>query len=125
MAAMSSRCRTGRPVDAAPLTCAGVTTYKAGKVADTRSTDLVAVFGGGGLRHRAIRYASIAGGRVVAVDIHDEELDLPHELGAEFTVNAAKEDPVEVIQRLGGANQAIALAVSPRAFEQADGSLRP
>jgi alcohol dehydrogenase, propanol-preferring len=61
---------------------------------------------------------------VIAVDIHDEKLDLARELGAEFTVNAATEDPVEAIQRLGGANQAIALAVSPRAFEQAYGSLR-
>jgi alcohol dehydrogenase, propanol-preferring len=112
------------PFDAAPLTCAGVTTYKAVKVAGTRSSDLVAVFGVGGLGHLAIQYAAIAGGRVVAVDIHDEKLDLARELGAEFTVNAAKEDPVEAIQRLGGANQAIALAVSPRAFEQAYGSLR-
>jgi propanol-preferring alcohol dehydrogenase len=112
------------PFDAAPLTCAGVTTYKAVKVAGTRSSDLVAVFGVGGLGHLAIQYASIAGGRVVAVDIHDEKLDLARELGAEFTVNAAKEDPIEAIQRLGGANQAIALAVSPRAFEQAYGSLR-
>ena len=112
------------PFDAAPLTCAGVTTYKAVKVAGTRSSDLVAVFGVGGLGHLAIQYAAIAGGRVVAVDIHDEKLDLARELGAEFTVNAAKEDPVEAIQRLGGADQAIALAVSPRAFEQAYGSLR-
>ncbi|MDX6656389.1 MAG: alcohol dehydrogenase, propanol-preferring [Solirubrobacteraceae bacterium] len=112
------------PFDAAPLTCAGVTTYKAVKVAGTRSADLVAVFGVGGLGHLAIQYAAIAGGRVIAVDIHDEKLDLARELGAEFTVNAAKEDPVEAIQRLGGADQAIALAVSPRAFEQAYGSLR-
>jgi propanol-preferring alcohol dehydrogenase len=112
------------PLDAAPLTCAGVTTYKAVKVAGTRSSDLVAVFGVGGLGHLAIQYAAIAGGRVIAVDIHDEKLDLARELGAEFTVNAAKEDPIEAIQRLGGANQAIALAVSPRAFEQAYGSLR-
>jgi propanol-preferring alcohol dehydrogenase len=112
------------PFDAAPLTCAGVTTYKAVKVAGTRSSDLVAVFGVGGLGHLAIQYASIAGGRVIAVDIHDEKLDLARELGAEFTVNAAKEDPIEAIQRLGGADQAIALAVSPRAFEQAYGSLR-
>jgi propanol-preferring alcohol dehydrogenase len=112
------------PFDAAPLTCAGVTTYKAVKVAGTRSADLVAVFGVGGLGHLAIQYAAIAGGRVVAVDIHDEKLDLARELGAEFTVNATKEDPVEAIQRLGGAHQAIALAVSPRAFEQAYGSLR-
>jgi propanol-preferring alcohol dehydrogenase len=112
------------PLDAAPLTCAGVTTYKAVKVAGTRSSDLVAVFGVGGLGHLAIQYAAIAGGRVVAVDIHDSKLRLARELGAEFTVNATREDPVEAIQRLGGADQAIALAVSPRAFEQAYSSLR-
>src|SRR6476619_4164646 len=82
------------PFDAAPLTCAGVTTYKAVKVAGTRSSDLVAVFGVGGLGHMAIQYARIAGGRVVAVDVLDEKLDLARELGAEFTVNAAEEDPV-------------------------------
>lgn len=112
------------PFDAAPLTCAGVTTYKAVKVAGTRSSDLVAVFGVGGLGHLAIQYAAIAGGRVVAVDIHDEKLALARDLGAEFTVNAREKDPVAAIQELGGADQAIALAVSPRSFEQAFGSLR-
>src|SRR5688572_16390885 len=112
------------PFDAAPLTCAGVTTYKAVKVAGTRSSDLVAVFGVGGLGHMAIQYAAIAGGRVIAVDLFDDKLELARELGAEFTVNAAKEDPVAAIQALGGANQAIALAVAPKAFEQAFGSLR-
>src|SRR4051812_5577429 len=112
------------PLDAAPLTCAGVTTYKAIKVGGTRSSDLVAIWGVGGLGHLAIQYAAIAGGRVVAVDLHDEKLELARELGAEFTVNAAKEDPVEAIRQLGGADQAIALAVSPKAFEQAYGSLR-
>ncbi len=112
------------PFDAAPLTCAGVTTYKALKVAGTRPSDLVAIFGVGGLGHLAIQYASIAGGRVVAVDLVDEKLELSRELGAEFTVNAAKEDPVEAIQRLGGADQAIALAVSPKSFEQAYRSLK-
>jgi propanol-preferring alcohol dehydrogenase len=110
--------------DAAPLTCAGVTTYKAVKVAGTRSSDFVAVFGVGGLGHLAIQYAAIAGGRVVAVDVIEEKLKLARELGAEFTVNATKEDPVEAIQLLGGVDQAIALAVSPSAFEQAYGSLR-
>lgn len=112
------------PFDAAPLTCAGVTTYKAIKVAGTRSSDLVAVFGVGGLGHMAIQYARIAGGRVIAVDLIDEKLELARELGAEFTVNAAKQDPVAAIQELGGADQAIALAVSPRSFEQAFRSLR-
>jgi alcohol dehydrogenase, propanol-preferring len=112
------------PLDAAPLTCAGVTTYKAVKVAGTRSSDLVAVFGVGGLGHLAIQYAAIAGGRVIAVDVFDDKLALARELGAEFTVNAREEDPVEAIQKLGGANQAIALAVSPKSFEQAYSSLR-
>jgi propanol-preferring alcohol dehydrogenase len=112
------------PIDAAPLTCAGVTTYKAVKVAGTRSSDLVAVFGVGGLGHLAIQYAAIAGGRVVAVDVVDEKLALARELGAEFTVNAAEQDPAEFIRELGGADQAIALAVSPASFEQAYRSLR-
>jgi propanol-preferring alcohol dehydrogenase len=109
------------PFDAAPLTCAGVTTYKAVKVAGTLSSNLVAVFGVGGLGHLAIQYAAVA---VIAVDIHDEKLEFARELGAEYTVNATREDPVEAIQKLGGANQAIALAVSPRAFEQAYSGLR-
>ena len=110
--------------DAAPLTCAGVTTYKAVKVAGTRPSDLVAVFGVGGLGHLAIQYAAIAGGSVVAVDLFDQKLQLARELGAAHTVNASTEDPVAAIQRLGGADQAIALAVSPTAFEQAFQSLK-
>jgi propanol-preferring alcohol dehydrogenase len=58
------------------------------------------------------------------VDLYDEKLQLARELGAEFTVNATKEDPAEAIQRLGGANQALAIAASPQAFAQAYGSLR-
>ena len=112
------------PIDAAPLTCAGVTTYKAIKVAGTRPSDLVAVFGVGGLGHLAIQYAAIAGGRVVAVDVLDEKLELAEELGAEFVVNASRRDPVEAIRELGGVDQAIALAVSPASFEQAYASLR-
>ncbi|HEU6443781.1 MAG TPA: zinc-dependent alcohol dehydrogenase [Gaiellaceae bacterium] len=112
------------PFDAAPLTCAGVTPYKAVKVAGTRSSDLVAVFGIGGLGHMTIQYARIAGGRVIAVDLIDEKLELARELGAEHTVNAAAEDPVEAIQKLGGADQAIVLAATPRSAEQAFESLR-
>jgi Zinc-binding dehydrogenase len=57
-------------------------------------------------------------------DLIDEKLDLARQLGAEFTINASKQDPVEEIQALGGGDQAISLAVSPRAFEQAYGTLR-
>jgi alcohol dehydrogenase, propanol-preferring len=112
------------PLDAAPLTCAGVTTYKAVKVSRARSSDLVAVFGIGGLGHLAMQYAQIAGASVVAVDVVEEKLGLAKRLGAAYTVNAAQEDPAEVIQKLGGADAAIVLAVSPKACEQAFASLR-
>src|SRR5947209_9609565 len=112
------------PFEAAPLTCAGVTTYKAVKVSGARPSDLVAIFGIGGLGHLALQYAKIAGASVVAVDLMDEKLDLAKKLGADYIVNGRKEDPVEAIKKLGGADAAISLAVSPRAFEQAFRSLR-
>ncbi|MDP1803805.1 MAG: zinc-dependent alcohol dehydrogenase, partial [Acidimicrobiales bacterium] len=112
------------PFEAAPLTCAGVTTYKAVKVSGARSSDLVAIFGVGGLGHMALQYARIAGAQVVAVDLVDEKLQMAKELGATYTVNARDEDPVAAIKALGGADAAISLAVSPKAFEQAYGSLR-
>jgi propanol-preferring alcohol dehydrogenase len=112
------------PLDAAPLTCAGVTTYKAVKVSQARPSDLVAVFGIGGLGHLAVQYARIAGAAVVAVDVVDEKLALARTLGAAYTVNAPVEDPIAAIKALGGADAAISTAVSPRAFEQAYGSLR-
>jgi propanol-preferring alcohol dehydrogenase len=112
------------PFDAAPLTCAGVTTYKAVKVSKTRPSDLVAVFGIGGLGHLAMQYAQIAGGTVAAVDIVDSKLQLAKDLGAAYTINAAREDPVEVVQALGGADAAIVLAATPTACEQAFRSLR-
>jgi propanol-preferring alcohol dehydrogenase len=111
-------------LDAAPLTCAGVTTYKAIKVAHIQPTERVAVFGIGGLGHLAVQYARLVGGTVIAVDIDDAKLDLATELGADLVVNAADVDPVEAIAALGGADVAVVLAVTPTAFEQAFSSLR-
>jgi propanol-preferring alcohol dehydrogenase len=110
--------------DAAPLTCAGVTTYKAVKVAHVVPTERVAVFGIGGLGHLAVQYARIVGGFVTAVDITDEKLSLASELGADHVVNAATSDPVAEIQSLGGADVAIVLAASSAVFAQAFHSLR-
>ncbi len=112
------------PLDAAPLTCAGVTTYKAVKVSGARPASLVAVFGIGGLGHLALQYAKIFGASVVAVDVTEDKLQLARDLGADYTVNALTQDPVQAIKDLGGAHAAIALAVAPKAFEQAFGSLR-
>jgi propanol-preferring alcohol dehydrogenase len=112
------------PREAAPITCAGVTTYKAVKAAGTRSSDLVAVFGIGGLGHLAVQYAKIAGATVAAVDLVESKLELAGQLGADVLVNPTREDPVAAIKKLGGADQAICVAVSPKAFEQAYRSLR-
>ncbi len=106
------------PFDASPLTCAGVTTYKAVKVSGARSSDLVAVFGIGGLGHLALQYAKVTGATVVAVDPLPERLDTATELGADYTVNPKEQDPVAFIKQLGGANVVISTAVSPKAFEQ-------
>jgi propanol-preferring alcohol dehydrogenase len=111
------------PADASPLTCAGVTTYKAVKVSGARSSDLVAVFGAGGLGHLAIQYARITGASVVAVDVNQARLVSALKAGAEHIVNPAEEDPVAAIQRLGGADAAVSTAVFPTAFEQAFRSL--
>ena len=112
------------PADAAPLTCAGVTTLKAVKVSGADSSSLVAVFGAGGLGHLAIQYARITGASVVAVDVNAERLEAARALGAEHLVHAGEEDPVAAIQRLGGAHATISTAATPVAFEQAFRSLR-
>lgn len=112
------------PRDAAPLTCAGVTTYKAIKVAGIRPAERVAVFGIGGLGHLAVQYARLVGGTVIAVDVEDEKLELARELGADHVVNAATTDPVAAIEALGGADVAVVLAVIPSVFEQAFAALR-
>jgi len=110
-------------LDAAPLTCAGVTTYKAIKVARVNPADRVAIFGIGGLGHLAVQYARIVGGLVTAVDIEDAKLDLATRLGADQVVNARTTDPVEAIRAVGGADVAVVLAASPKPFEQAFASL--
>ncbi len=109
---------------AAPLTCAGVTTYKAVKVAGVQPAETVAVFGIGGLGHLALQYARIAGGFPIAVDVEPAKLELARELGADHVVNARTQDPVDEIRKLGGADVAIALAASPASFDQALRSLR-
>ena len=112
------------PFEAAPLSCAGVTTYKAVKVSGARPSDLVAIFGIGGLGHLALQYAKIAGARVLAVDLEDEKLELARDLGADYTVNARTADPVAALQELGGADAAISLAVAPKAMRQAFDGLK-
>jgi propanol-preferring alcohol dehydrogenase len=112
------------PAEAAPLTCAGVTTYKAVKVGGVTPGDRVAIFGIGGLGHLAQQYAQIFGGETIAVDVTEEKLALAKRLGAAHVVNAATTDPVTAIEALGGADVAVVLAADPKVLEQAHASLR-
>ncbi|MGK0546575.1 alcohol dehydrogenase AdhP [Halomonas cupida] len=112
-------------VEIAPVLCAGVTVYKGLKMTDTRPGQWVVVSGIGGLGHMAVQYAKAMGLNVAAVDVADDKLELARRLGATVTVNALKEDPVAALKRdIGGAHGALVTAVSPKAFEQAQGMVR-
>jgi propanol-preferring alcohol dehydrogenase len=113
------------PLDAACLTCAGASAYRAVSVSGAGISDLTAVFGIGGVGHLALQYAGIAGASVVAVDTVQDKLIMAQTLGARHATNAAKEDPVDAIQDLGGAHQAIVATGAPQAIDQALASLRP
>nr|BFD94905.1 alcohol dehydrogenase AdhP [Kitasatospora sp. Xyl93] len=112
------------PLDAAPLSCAGVTTYKALKVSDAGPGTRVLVSGIGGLGHLALQYARIFGAETIAVDVTDDKLALARDLGADHVLDARTQDVAAEVQALGGAHAAIALAVSNASFQAAYGALR-
>ena len=112
------------PREAAPLTCAGLTTFKAVKVGGVQPGNLVLVSGIGGLGHLAVQYAKIFGATVAAVDISEEKLVLASQLGADILIDARREDPATVLRKHGGADVAIGLAVSEKSFATAYTALR-
>lgn len=112
-------------IDAAALTCAGLTSYKAVKVARVEPSETVAVFGVGGLGHLAVQYARLVGAQVIAIDVDHDKLELATALGADHVVNSREVDPIAAIHALGGADVSLAFAVTPKAFEQALASLSP
>ncbi|MGO1318963.1 MAG: alcohol dehydrogenase AdhP [Galactobacter sp.] len=113
------------PYEVAPVLCAGVTVYKGLKQTGVRPGQWVVISGIGGLGHIAVQYAVAMGMHVAAVDVADEKLELARKHGAEVTVNAANEDPVEAIQKAtGGTHGVLVTAVHPKAFGQAIGFTR-
>jgi alcohol dehydrogenase, propanol-preferring len=112
-------------VDAAPILCAGVTTYKGLKETDTRPGEWVVISGAGGLGHVAIQYAKAMGMHVAAVDLGPEKTALARKLGAEIAIDAKVQDPpTEIQKQIGGAHGVLVTAVSTVAFKQAIGMLR-
>ena len=110
--------------DAAPLTCAGVTTYKALKVAAPQPGETAMVVGIGGLGHLGLQYARIFGSRTVAVDVHDEKLQLAKELGADHVVDARGDQQAE-LEAIGGVDVALVTVPSPAAMRAAHAALNP
>ena len=112
-------------IKAAPVLCAGVTTYKGLKQTEVEPGEWVVIVGVGGLGHMAVQYAKAMGMKVAAVDISTDKLDLASRSGAEVLVNASTEDPVEKIQdEIGGAHGVLVTAVNTKIFGQAIGMLR-
>ena len=98
--------------EAAPLLCAGITTYNALRNAGLRGGDLVAVQGIGGLGHLGIQFARHMGFRTVALGRGREKEKLAKDLGAHVYVDTAVEDGSAVLQRLGGARAILATGTS-------------
>ena len=89
--------------EAAPLLCAGITTYNALRNACLRGGELVAVQGVGGLGHLGIQYARHMGFRTVAIGRGRDKEKLAKDLGAHVYIDTAAEDAAAVLQRMGGA----------------------
>lgn len=111
-------------MDASPLTCAGVTTYKGLKVAHPQPGETAMVVGIGGLGHLGLQYARVFGARTVAVDVHDDKLQLAKDLGADHVVDA-RGDQQAALDALGGVDVALVTVPSPAAMRAAHAALNP
>lgn len=100
-------------LEAAPLMCAGETTFSALRNSKARPGDVVAIQGIGGLGHLAIQYAKKAGFRTVAISRGSNKEDLARQLGAHHYIDSEKEDSAHALQILGGAK--VILATGPNA----------
>ena len=101
--------------DAAPLLCAGITTYNALRNTGARPGDLVEVEGVGGLGHLGIQYAHRMGFHVVALSRGPEKEELARELGAHEYIDTEAQNPAEALQALGGARVILETAPSAAA----------
>jgi propanol-preferring alcohol dehydrogenase len=112
--------------DAAPLICAGVTTYKGIKETAARPGQWIAISGVGGLGHLAVQYAKVMGLQICAIDIDDGKLAHAKRLGADVVVNAKTADAAAAVKKAtgGGAHGVLITAPSLVAFKQGIGMVR-
>src|ERR1700720_3809160 len=105
-----------KSAEAAPLLCAGITTYNALRNAGLRGGDLVAVHGIGGLGHLGVQFARHMGFHTVAIGRGREKEKLAKDLGAHVYVDTAVDDVAAELQRMGGARAILATATSGNAM---------
>ncbi|MGA8037889.1 MAG: alcohol dehydrogenase [Candidatus Acidiferrales bacterium] len=113
------------PSEAAPLLCAGITTYNALRHSGAMPGDLVAVQGVGGLGHLGIQYANKFGYKVVAIGRGSENEALAMKLGATVYVDSGAGDAAQALQKMGGARVIIATAPSSKAMSALIDGLGP
>jgi len=112
-------------VEAAPLLCAGITTYNALRHSGAVPGDLVAVLGVGGLGHLGIQFANKFGYKVVAIGRGSESAALAKKLGASVYIDNKETNPAEALQKLGGAKVILATAPSSKAMSEVINGLGP
>jgi propanol-preferring alcohol dehydrogenase len=110
-------------VEAAPLMCAGVTTFNSLRNAGVRPPDLVAVLGIGGLGHLGVQFASRMGYRTVAIARGGDKEDLARKLGAHHYIDSKVTDPAAELQKLGGARAILATVTNGPAMTAVLGGL--
>jgi D-arabinose 1-dehydrogenase-like Zn-dependent alcohol dehydrogenase len=110
-------------VEAAPLLCAGVTTFNAIRNSGARGGDLVAIQGIGGLGHLGIQFAARLGFRTVAVNRGTDKEALARSLGAHDYIDSAANDPAQALQAMGGAKVIIATVTAADAMQAIVGGL--
>jgi alcohol dehydrogenase len=109
--------------DAAPLLCAGVTTFNCLRNSGAGPGDLVAVLGLGGLGHLAVQFAAKMGCKTVAIARSQDEEPLAKQLGAHHYIDNRSQDPAVELQKLGGAKVILATVTSSDAMKAALGGL--
>jgi D-arabinose 1-dehydrogenase-like Zn-dependent alcohol dehydrogenase len=112
-------------VDAAPLLCAGITTFNGLRQSVARPGDLVAIVGVGGLGHLGVQYAAKMGFEVVAIARGEEKGPLAKELGAHHYIDSTTSNVAKELKKLGGAQVVLATVTVPDAMTAALGGIKP
>jgi len=109
--------------EAAPLMCAGITTYNALRNSGARVGDVVAILGIGGLGHLGIQFAAKMGFKTIAIARGKDKGDLVRKLGARHYIDSKSQNPVEELVKLGGAKIILGTVPSGKAMSEVLGGL--